>query len=380
MSKQFLKGVTFAIIVLCCWNVSAQNQFSTKEPIYIFNNASCVQLYEYEETFLGETSQFYHYHFQVTDTSYLILELRLNTPKYVSSINGDILSCDQGTLDKNLLYRYQIGEQLVYFVDYANPGYKVFMVSDIFYRVERPTYFSYSHSQFSILCDYDEYYDPTQNISRNYEQIQYYYELDEAMGCTDIYTFQKHPPHVGNEMSTSQFVVGIGWYKEFTATKEILLKSINGIPFDQYLASACEGKYNLRPSDNPIPETRAQLKPATKIESAPVMRGGHEPVVQEQEETFAMPKIEYVDIPRDEDGIYIIPAKNLNGEVCESSYDVLDNLSKNIQPQKRDRYIVKSGDTLFSLARRYKTTVTAIKIENNLQSNVIHLNQEILIP
>jgi flagellum-specific peptidoglycan hydrolase FlgJ len=44
------------------------------------------------------------------------------------------------------------------------------------------------------------------------------------------------------------------------------------------------------------------------------------------------------------------------------------------------RHIIEKGDTLYSLAKRYNTTVKAIKDLNNLSSNNLALGQEIMIP
>lgn len=44
------------------------------------------------------------------------------------------------------------------------------------------------------------------------------------------------------------------------------------------------------------------------------------------------------------------------------------------------RYIIKKGDTLYSLSKRYNTTIEAIKELNNLSSNDLTVGQEIMIP
>ena len=43
-------------------------------------------------------------------------------------------------------------------------------------------------------------------------------------------------------------------------------------------------------------------------------------------------------------------------------------------------YIVKSGDSLYAIARKYNTTVDEIKRLNNLTSNLLSINQVLLIP
>ena len=43
-------------------------------------------------------------------------------------------------------------------------------------------------------------------------------------------------------------------------------------------------------------------------------------------------------------------------------------------------YIVKAGDTLYSIAKKYNTTVDNLKSLNNLSSNLLSIDQELLIP
>lgn len=57
-----------------------------------------------------------------------------------------------------------------------------------------------------------------------------------------------------------------------------------------------------------------------------------------------------------------------------------DRKSSNKNKKVSISYTVVQGDTLYSLARRYGTTVNAIKNLNNLTSNNIDLGQELLIP
>ncbi len=65
-----------------------------------------------------------------------------------------------------------------------------------------------------------------------------------------------------------------------------------------------------------------------------------------------------------------------------------NNLSNNtlqigqilIIPQGRKIYTVKSGDTLYSIARENNTTVTAISDLNNLSTSILSIGQKLLIP
>lgn len=49
-------------------------------------------------------------------------------------------------------------------------------------------------------------------------------------------------------------------------------------------------------------------------------------------------------------------------------------------PSTTITYIVKPGDTLYSIAREYNTTVNNIKDLNNLYTNLISVGQTLLLP
>lgn len=62
--------------------------------------------------------------------------------------------------------------------------------------------------------------------------------------------------------------------------------------------------------------------------------------------------------------------------------EVLDGVSnEQVVVNNRDnKYIIKEGDTLYSLAKRFNTTVAAIKDLNNMTTNDLALGQELFIP
>ncbi len=51
----------------------------------------------------------------------------------------------------------------------------------------------------------------------------------------------------------------------------------------------------------------------------------------------------------------------------------------NYAPPKKQVYKVRSGDTLFGLARKYRTTVNSLKTMNNLRSDMIYIGQTLRI-
>lgn len=82
-------------------------------------------------------------------------------------------------------------------------------------------------------------------------------------------------------------------------------------------------------------------------------------------------------------GVSVVDLKNLNnlkdnnlkiGQVLKISQNSGTN------PDSSINYIVKKGDSLYSIARVYKTTVQEIQKLNNLKSNALSIGQELKIP
>ncbi len=50
-----------------------------------------------------------------------------------------------------------------------------------------------------------------------------------------------------------------------------------------------------------------------------------------------------------------------------------------VNPNNMFMYTVKKGDSLYSIAKKYNTTVDNIKKKNNLKSNVLSIGQKLII-
>lgn len=74
----------------------------------------------------------------------------------------------------------------------------------------------------------------------------------------------------------------------------------------------------------------------------------------------------------------IIRYGNLNGQINEI-IDVIANTIKSYLGLANDYYIVKKGDNLYSIARKYNTTVDVIKKLNNLTNNNLSIGQRLTI-
>ncbi len=80
---------------------------------------------------------------------------------------------------------------------------------------------------------------------------------------------------------------------------------------------------------------------------------------------------------------YGYPSNSYDNEFLQSNIDSLANAVANAIYDYLKRvniYVVQSGDSLYKIAEKFNTTVDAIKELNNLTSNNLSIGQELLIP
>ena len=59
--------------------------------------------------------------------------------------------------------------------------------------------------------------------------------------------------------------------------------------------------------------------------------------------------------------------------------EAMDPIPGDIQISSENEYIVAKGDTLYSLSKKFNTTIENLKIKNNLSDNNLSLGQSIKV-
>ncbi|HIS17250.1 MAG TPA: LysM peptidoglycan-binding domain-containing protein [Candidatus Coprovivens excrementavium] len=70
---------------------------------------------------------------------------------------------------------------------------------------------------------------------------------------------------------------------------------------------------------------------------------------------------------------------NLSSNMLSVGQKLLINDDTDVDNVNENYYIVKSGDTLYSIAKKYGLTVDELKKMNNLSSNTLSINQKLLV-
>ena len=73
-------------------------------------------------------------------------------------------------------------------------------------------------------------------------------------------------------------------------------------------------------------------------------------------------------------------ANNLTSNTLSIGQTLIIPSSGAQEPISTNTYIVQKGDTLYNIAKKYNTTVNDIKYLNNLTSNVLSIGEQLIIP
>nr|KEI06305.1 N-acetylmuramoyl-L-alanine amidase [Clostridium sp. K25] len=68
--------------------------------------------------------------------------------------------------------------------------------------------------------------------------------------------------------------------------------------------------------------------------------------------------------------------KELIATDCPGTYYPLNEIkSSALNKISTNTYTIKPGDTLFAISKKFNTTVSSLKLKNNLKSNIIYPNE-----
>lgn len=72
-------------------------------------------------------------------------------------------------------------------------------------------------------------------------------------------------------------------------------------------------------------------------------------------------------------------ANDINNNIVVIGQELIIPSNGNNNSSSDNYYIVKAGDTLYSIARKFNTTVKELEDKNNLSSNILSIGQQLKI-
>ena len=194
-----------------------------------------------------------------------------------------------------------------------------------------------------------------------------YLETTHSVAGSKLYRSCQHPVH-------AEYLKDIGLYKEHYQEGDKIytseLTAIDGIPIDTYLELMAPNYKYQNFNDNDYFEKN-------NVESGFAMKGNE-----------AKPKA-YETVSNNIPGKKVQSVQNMTfgssntqkGNKVSSIIKYAPSKTVNITPStsSQNYHLVTKGETLYSLSRRYNTSVASLKTLNNLADNIIHTNQQLIV-
>lgn len=349
----------------------------TKEMHYTHTNSS---------NYFGE---YYDYHFALNDYETVVFEVSKNsltTLNFNELSSQTIITCGSANFDQQINYEnigaIQNGQQDIYIVKRHSAGYTVGKVANATYQfyLEDDAFLRVISKDLSFDYNAENAYDPGEELIQDGEGSFVFYTAQYER-CYKKPIFM-HVPTNFMEAATLEYALGVGLIRAYSDDMEKKLIAVNGQNVNYYLDAFCGIKEPLL-VENEVLESRKVLN--TYDDDIYIDRTSA--VYFKQDETYSTKGVEEV-LPDDLNTITMLPelaaaAKEAEvevKEVVETSSIIKKNIintakSATMIQAGMTQYIVKQGDTLYNISKRYNLTTLEIKRLNDLSSNTIEIDQ-----
>jgi LysM repeat protein len=346
--------------------ITSGNFLFALNPIYV-EISECTKEYKYVYTEPNDVSaNYYTYHFSLNEFETIILEASSFQNKIISSnstIAQNRLTCGsdlQHKLSSNIIESFHKGDQMIYLLKPNDTSFEVLNVTDVTYQV----YLSADNFTRILSGSYGFDYDTkgTENTLSNVilkDQSDIKFINKTKVGCVDKIAFEFRS-ETYSESSNVEYLIGIGLFKQYSKHMKHQLISIDNQPLSTYITEFCLANK----TGSAIITTKSVNKPseqnAPQKEIAPLNTS--DIIIIESLEEFT------------EGQLYL---NTNNGP--KNSADVYKSSPVNRNNHGSKLHIVESGETLYSISKKYNMTVIQLKQINHLEENNIEIGQELII-
>jgi len=429
-NKQLLLSV-----ILFLWTMPT---IWAQSSIYFFYDPSCVQKLDYERLGTFPNLAFTDYVFTLSATEKLYLRVKkiAITKTITSKIPGNPFMCgDQANITPAVIKKIKNLKAVAYIITKKGNQFELSEVQSVATVEEAKNALTYKSEEWHFAFN-SQKSKPNENLTKGLKaENRIYFELAEMENCLANRTFKVVSKHPADPMMHFNWLSGVGLQRIYTSTGEMRLVSINDISFTDYLVRKCSNnattntvtstdkKENAsdKTSSNPYstgettkdslsPTDKALVDSKKKTPTENVLSPYSPPVADDdKKDASTKPKPQataagYYRV-QEKDNLYTlsnqfnIPLRRLVAINGLQGYDIYrgqllkvkDDASikvpnqnpiiKNDPSSKTQKkiHVVQQGETLYSIAQKYGLTLNQIYGLNQLQSDAIDIDQQLVV-
>lgn len=421
-----------AIIICLIGGVSLA---SAKETIYVkYEPTSCIQQYHYKSTTnngVGIVTEYFDFHVNITDKERSVVRTKkVGTYKKSNySIAKKLVDCDNKKAHtfQSLTGKVANGEKEILFIEEEGSNYNVYKGISASYEIYNSKYF-YSHSpEYSFKYIYNKDYVPSEKLKKDSGSgVTTLFAGTGTKDCNRQFGIVQMPEHACSSQVSKEFLKDVGLYIENNGDGLFILNTIDYMSLNDYLKWRCSGfrtdlDPNNRPSeydklaDNNTAKGGTQLI-SSMIDTVSVLRdnttkGGAQTYSQQTTTvnnnnseivaTYSKNRntakggtstpTQYSETTTRNTDNFIIATyegnvkkdvteyKYKNDKIVPTGYDVIATKGGPTVKSLKGRHFVTKGDTLYSLSKKYGTSIDELISWNSLSDNTIAIGDTIVV-
>lgn len=240
-----MKYMMLVLIMVCSWLMSVNLQAQGKIT-YILYEKDCMQKYDYIKVNNFPETPFLDFHLTVDNSTKLVFRVRKikgNSSTIQNFSQTPIICSTVGSkISDNIRFANEVnsGAKIIYIAEASNGSYKTYKVEFVFTMLERGDVFSYLDTKYVFQYNAAKTYGADENLRLDREgEESLTFKRRTKEDCFNVRKFQYKTGQLEDNSENVYFLEGIGFYKSEIITDAIKLVSIDGIPIDRYLKLKC---------------------------------------------------------------------------------------------------------------------------------------------
>lgn len=358
---------TYALII---WFL-ATTVASAQSSVYFFYDPACMQKFEYEQLKTFQDIAHTDYYISVNKEKKAIFRVQKDplglNKKIVNEIPVKPFMCqDRANISDALIDAINSSQKMAYMVVEMGSQYILYEIRSVSTLTETQSGIVYDDPTYGFKYDYlvskfGEVLNKQTNKERNI-----FFEQKGSNSCLSNYQFKIISRHVETPIKHLSIISTVGIHRIYTKQGELILKSINDVPLQTFIAKRCNAPVATTPS---VVETPTVADAQPKIKDTIGMSDLEKRLwLSKQSRGFTGRSIEPLTKP-----VQPINENGVKPSISENTANVADELLPG------GIYLVKEKENLYTISEKFGISIQRLVAINQLEGYAIGLNQALKV-
>lgn len=380
------------IAILFFWLASVQFAFAVETTYVKYEVNSCIQQYYYKaaDNSGNGAKAYYDFHVNLTDKERTVVRTQKmgSYKKADYNLTGNLVDCANKKTHtfQSMTGKVATGDKVIYFIEEAKDEYIVYKGISAIYEIYNTDYFYSYAPEYAFKYVYNEDYKPSQKLKEDRESgVITLFSGKSKNGCNDQFGIVQMPDYACSTQVSKEYLRDIGLYVEKNQDGFFMLKKVDGMEVGEYLKWRCSGfRSDLNPANIPAAYDITMNGNTAKGGESLVVSSFNGSAAPSENQAKGESKAA---VTNSNWLIASFEGGNTKAKTSDLAETVKSDIPKEYDmptPQNNnttinEKHIIKTGDTLYNLSKKYNVSVDELKTWNGLPNSDILIGQELIV-